>query len=132
MSWKCLYYRWGLPMNLFIYKINFISYGKFCISKVFTFWFFVSNLNHHQIGGKLRIFWENLQKLCCFLFKKVKFVAKLNHRAFDGKVCWPTWPSNTLWWSLARNMNIELDFYEEEKNINVVNFPQLSTNLMMI
>ena len=73
--------------NIIIYFKKRISYCKFCIHKVFTFWFVIYNFKQHQIGGNLRKFEEKLRKLRCFLFKK-------------GRGCSP---SSVLWSSLSKN-----------------------------
>ena len=101
-----------------------MSYGKFGIQKVFTFWFVVYNLNHHQIGENLRKVYENYLIFCSNMFK---FVAKLNHQAFNGQVCWKTWPWNARWLSLATNLT-----FFNQKIRNFGHFPQISLNFIHI
>ena len=54
----------------------------------------------------------------------VKFVAKLDHQAFDGQVCQQSLPLNAVWLSLAT----KLTFFSTKNNKIFVYFPQMSSN----
>ena len=86
--------------NNFITRIHELKSTCNILSEI---WYIKCDQMSGEFWGNLRIIYKIFVD---FFPKKVKFEAKLDHRAFGGQVCQQTWPLNDRWLSLATNLTV--------------------------